>query len=92
MTIWKFPLEVVKEQKVSMPLGAEILSVQTQNIVPCMWAKVDPNAERVEVSILTHGTGHVVDPAVGLFLGTYQLAGGDLVFHVFERLPEVVNG
>lgn len=59
-TIWKFELETTGNQTLKMPIGAEILSVQTQFDKPCLWALVEPNAEKEDrvsayvLSIYTH--------------------------------------
>lgn len=89
MTIWKFPLVVDDMQEILMPDRAEVLAVQVQNDRPCIWALVDeklhPTARRVFVTI---GTGHPIPyPMATLkYVGTYQIAEGALVFHVFEKL------
>lgn len=84
MTIWKFPINVVTEQRVAMPSGAKLLTCQIQGGTPCLWALVDPKAEKESRTVLTFGTGHVADGPFGAYLGTYQLRDGMLVFHVFE--------
>lgn len=86
-SIWKFQLEVTDEQLIEMPVDAEILDVQTQNGIPCLWARVDPTAEKIKRSIITHGTGHVVPETTGIYLGSYQMEEGMLVCHVFEGNP-----
>lgn len=85
-TIWKYPLKVVDQQTIRMPERAQILSVQTQNGTPCIWALVQPDAVLLPRTINTFGTGHPIDGNPGAFVGTYQLQGGALVlvFHVFE--------
>lgn len=86
-TIWKFALgEPRGVSEVEMPAGAEVLCVQVQYGVPCVWAIVDQgSAARERRVFLTYGTGHAHDEAVrGKYLGTYQLLDGSLVFHVFE--------
>jgi hypothetical protein len=86
MTIWKYPLEVVDSQAVEMPRGATILAVQAQDDVPCIWALVDPEKPVKARTIYTYGTGHPISNMVSLstrHIGTYQIAGGKLVFHVF---------
>ena len=83
MTIWKFDLETTDQQVIQMPQGAMILSVQTQRGYPRMWALVNPAAEMGGRKINIHGTGHDVTEG-GAFIGTYQLSGGALVFHVFD--------
>lgn len=83
-SIWKFEIEVTDDQLIEMPAWAEILAVQTQNGRPCLWARVDPEATKMKRRILTHGTGHQVPSTTGDYIGTYQVQGGALVFHVFE--------
>jgi len=87
MTIWKFCLEVTDYQCLDMPRGAHLLSVQTQDGVPQLWAIVDPSAVKENRFILTVGTGNPMPAGCGSFLGTYQLYLGKQVYHVFEGLP-----
>ena len=86
-TIWKFELETTDNQTIEMPVNAEILTVQTQNEIPCIWALVDPTETKVKRFIEVFGTGHDIHYDMGVsrnYLGTYQLQGGSSVFHVFE--------
>ena len=84
-TIWKFPIETEDEQVINVPVGAEFLSVQVQHNQPCIWAKVDPQENViVREKVVIVGTGHPAKHTNGMmFLGTYQLAGGNFVGHVF---------
>jgi len=85
ITIWKFPLMVIDNQIIRMPKGAEILTVQTQNEEPCLWALVDVEAELEARFIDIFGTGHPVflfKRTNKKYIGTFQT--GQLVFHVFE--------
>ena len=79
--IWKYILLTQDEQIISMPHGAEILTVQMQH------ARVDPDNEPTDFVIITHGTGHPISYTTGSYIGTYQLDldNGLLVFHVFNR-------
>ena len=86
-TIWKFELETKHTQILKMPVGAEILTVQTKFDKPCLWALVDPNAEKEDRFIEIFLTGHPVVYNMGVdrkYISTYLLKGGSLVFHVFE--------
>lgn len=86
--IWKFPVEPQKA-KFEMPKGAEILTVQTQNETPCIWALVNPENEKETRYFEIFGTGHNVPVDMGIerkYINTFQLEGGRLVFHLFERL------
>lgn len=88
-TIWKFEIETADLNTVNMPKGAEILTVQNQMGNPCIWALVDPAQETELRAFEVFGTGHEVYCDMGIdrkYIGTYQLHGGALVFHVFERL------
>lgn len=84
--IWKFPLQYADKSTVAMPKGAKVLCVQSQREVPCVWAIVpDINAEVTqERTFAIYGTGHEHESIGGEYVGTFQLQGGALVFHVFE--------
>ena len=62
-TIWKFPLDVTDETECVMPVGSELLTVQTQGDTLCVWALVDPDpkAKTESRSFRIFGTGHVVE-------------------------------
>lgn len=88
-SIWKFPLDTTDYQKVLMPKNAQILSIQAQNEIPCIWAIVDKEAESEEREFEIFGTGHQYKDDIWFgkehsFVGTYQLNDGSLVFHCFE--------
>lgn len=87
-TIWKYLLNVTDAQNVIMPVGAEILTVQTQNESPCLWALVNPSETRTEGrNIEIFGTGHPIGYDMGVdrkYISSFQLMGGKLVYHAFE--------
>ena len=84
-TIYKYTLTVTDEQRVSMPEGAVVLSVQEQHGELCFWARVDLNAPLKYRKFRVIGTGHPIPDAKHLhYLGTAQMHGGKLVWHVFE--------
>lgn len=87
-TVYKYPLAVTDEQTVEMPAGV-ILTVQVQHGTPCLWAAVDPSSPMTKRVIRIAGTGHLIDDSIAThrYIGTFQLAGGALVFHAFEVLP-----
>jgi hypothetical protein len=88
--IYKYTLETTDKQVISLPTGAEILTVQAQNDEPQLWALVDPNEKYTEERYIEiYGTGHPVYCDMGVerrYLAAYQLSDGALVFHVFERI------
>jgi hypothetical protein len=85
--IWKYKLATTDIQTIKMPLNPRILTVQGQYGEPCLWALVDPDAKMVPITIVIHGTGHPVpEPLSLVYVGSYQLYGGDFVGHVFYRV------
>lgn len=91
--IWKFTIgEVAETFAFDMPDGARILDCQLQRGIPQLWALVDPHAPKVTRSFMLLGTGHTVDLArfdQVDHVATFQLRGGELVFHVFEVDPRL---
>lgn len=83
-TIYKYPLEIIDYQSIEIPLGSEILTVQIQNEIPCIWAIVNPDFIKIKYTFRIFGTGNPIeDDFKGSYIGTYQSQGGKLVFHVF---------
>ena len=81
-TIWKYTLE--PETEIELPVLCKILKVDSQHGRAVMWAFVDPGVEREKRKFVVYGTGHDMPDNPGVYIGTFQLKGGDLVFHVFE--------
>ena len=98
--VWKFPLEVTDLQKIRMPKNSILLTVQAQREVPCLWALVETDKESEERFIRITGektgkegeerfiriagTGHPVLEKISRYIGTFQLAKGSFIGHVFE--------
>ena len=83
--IYKYQLDITDEQRVMMPLGACVLSVQEQQGRLCMWVMVNPEQPLVESIIEIYGTGHDVNND-GSMMYHATVVMGDLVWHVFERV------
>lgn len=82
--IYKYQIEPQGVIAVGMPAGAKILSLQVQCDTLCIWALVDPEAEMVIRAFRMYGTGHDMDTPDLPHVGTFQLHGGALVFHLFD--------
>lgn len=84
--IWKFELKDVN-QKIELPTGYEILTLQTQNGQPCLWILVNPdNPKKTEVFEI-YGTGHEIHYDMGIdreYVGTWQERDGLLIWHLFR--------
>ena len=99
--VYRYKIEIGHNGPVviDMPLGAQIIHVETQHGVPCLWAVVDPDALPVEREFEVYGTGHRMREATYtteagnqgrtalIHRGTFMLEDGGLVFHLFERQP-----
>ncbi len=91
--IWKFPVPVEDEIAVGIPAGAEILCVQVEitpvgPAAPYVWALVETTAPDELRRFAWRGTGHDASGLAGArYVGTVQLLGGALVFHLFDRGP-----
>jgi hypothetical protein len=104
-TIWKFSFKIEEDVQLEMPIGARVLSVQTQNGQPCLWAIVDDQAKKEKRKFFVHGTGHKLPDVLSdhfHHLGTFQIEviqvseksthmeRGALVFHLFEWVEPLV--
>lgn len=85
-TIYKYPLEFLPEQTIEMSIGFQILDIQKQHAVPCIWALVDNDNIPLYVKIYIYGTGEEIKQTDLNYIGTYQSAEGNLVFHVFYKI------
>jgi hypothetical protein len=84
-TIWKYELKVMDYQETVMPIGAEILTVQIQKGIPCLWAVVDSSNKKEQRVFVLYGTGHTMIDTKLKFIGTFQFPEHNLVFHLFEK-------
>lgn len=81
ITIFKYELKITDEQRIDIPEGAKILSVQMQRDTPCLWAMVNTKnkLERRKIAII--GTGNPCWCPDWDFIGTIQERV--FVWHVF---------
>ena len=89
-TIYKYSFQTTDSLEIEMPSNSEVLTVQIQYGIPTMWALVDTESKIVKKKFRICGTGHKItkeDLERFLYVGTYQLSEGRLVFHLFEILP-----
>jgi hypothetical protein len=85
MRVYKYPLRIDDETRVSWHVGAKVLAVQEQNGDPYIWALIDPSQPKIAQRFRLAGTGHDIEWQDNMVhRGTFQLRGGDLVFHLFE--------
>ena len=83
MVIYKYPVSFLPgRQKIKLPEGAKILSVQVKDEEPWLWALVNSAAPMLETEIVCHLTGaHAPSEKFGQHIDTVQHRG--FVFHYF---------
>ena len=85
--IYKYPIPLTDEFTLKLPKGAKILTFQTQFDEAHVWAMVDPETKLETVSFKLFGTGHPVeDIEMFDYIGTAQMKGGLLVWHLFVHV------
>lgn len=84
-SIWKYPVSDRTHFTLSLPQGAEILSVQIQHGKPQLWALVSPQLPTEDRRFCIVGTGWDFDADGLKFIGTFQQSGGAFVLHLFEQ-------
>ncbi len=87
-SIRKYQLQPRMKQKIEMPEGAQILTVQTQVTSVCLWAMVNTKAPKEKRTIHIVSTDknvdHIHDKGM-TYIGTAQIELGNIVCHVFEE-------
>ena len=99
-SIYKYNVIEAKSGIIEGPI-IKLLSAQVQHENIVVWAEVDTDAPVRKFQVIPIGTGWPLDPPAGrkcvldthTFLGTVQLAGGALIFHVYykELTPATVE-
>lgn len=84
-TIHKFTLEVSDSFSIKSRIIKQWLYVAVQYGSPCLWVVVDLGSEVREYRLGIRGTGHVFKGSEGAYLGSFMLADGDFVGHVFRE-------
>jgi len=89
--VYKYPFEIAAEFSLEMPAPGDIVHVDMQNGVPCIWAVVWPDSGAVVTrKFRIHGTGKPWEDTVNMkHHGTLIEHPGPrpMVWHVFEVEP-----
>lgn len=91
MIIHKYTIHV-GVNKFEFPEGHKVLCVQAQGDEIQMWVAFNPDvSHKVTRYFMAFMTGVGIHERLSEFIGTIQLEGGSLVFHVFEVIPTTIN-
>ena len=90
--IWKFPVSFntinLDRFELAMPGGARILKLDIQRNEPQFWVLVNPANEIELRRFRILGTGQPFEDLNDLeYIDSYQVNGGQFVWHVFEHKP-----
>ena len=88
MKVFRWELEVTDEQKIDLPLSAQILHVapgrDPNKYAIDLWAQVPEEAPLIPTTIRIFGTGHSIDnPTRQEYIGTCVM--GSFVWHVYHE-------
>ena len=85
-TTWKFELTPgICEKKI--PVGAKILHLNEQNGNVCIWALINPYADKEYRKFLTVGTGvEIPVECENNYIGTSHTFNGKNVTHTYEMI------
>jgi hypothetical protein len=89
MTVWKFPIDAESGPiaQITMRKNAQILTAQMQGSTLCILALVNEFESSNEIrTIEIIATGQSFSPTPRKYISTFQVDGGALIFHVFEKL------
>jgi len=87
ITIYKYDVPAEDYFELELPIGAQILTVQSQFGEPHIWVLGDTEKKSEVRYFRLLGTGHdfkLNSDKVKQYIGTFQIEGGMLVFHLFE--------
>lgn len=83
-SIHKYELRVEDNQKISVPVGAIILSIQQNKGRIFIWAEVDLDETKSEEIIFhVYGTGWELEKFKGDYITT--VICGDFVWHIYKE-------
>ena len=100
-SIYKYDIIEAENNVIEGPI-TKLLTAQVQYNTIVVWAEVDTTAPNRKFQIVLVGTGWPLDALPGkkcvldshTYINTVQLAGGNLVFHVYgaEIISNPING
>jgi hypothetical protein len=85
--VWKYSIGPDGDDgtfTLEMPYGARVLAVQPQGFGVSLWALVNVEAQPQQRHFRIIATGAPFDDRNLEYVGTFQVHGGKLVFHLFE--------
>lgn len=90
MKIFKYPVPLLNNFIIELPIYSKILHFDTQNNEMFIWVAVEENNPVIDRHFYLIGTGQDFDFRVNsdverFYIGTVQLNNGKFVWHLFEE-------
>jgi len=83
--VFKYQVPLQDKFTIDLPKGSQVLSVGVQSKTAFIWTLIDDEEPIIESrKFRLSGTGHPITDKCFIFIGTFQLDGGALIFHLFE--------
>lgn len=82
-TIYKFPLQTVDRQVLSMPGSARILCAMNQHGLVTIWAEVDSSMSKEDRTFWIVGTGSNMPNVPLIYIGS--VSQPPFIWHVYEE-------
>lgn len=85
--IYKYPLEIKEKQEILLPDNHQILDVQVQNNIPCLWVLLDSDdlkpSSTHSFNIFLYATGQQFIDCGLNYISTFQMMQGSYIIHAF---------
>lgn len=82
--VYKYEIPAEDTFTMGLPAGSQVLTIQMQHGKPYIWVLLNDQDEWEERRFRLAGTGHIIDEENLDYVGTFQMHGGNLGFHLFE--------
>lgn len=83
--VFKYPIPLEDHFELELPEVNRVLKVDVQLNRPMLWVLVDPTRKTEPSKFRLAGTGHeIADGDYNEYIGSFQLSGGSLIFHLFR--------
>lgn len=82
--IYKYPLALIDNQSIKLPVNSKILYVKLQNDIPHIWVLQDKDPEFMSSNdFYMYFTGHDIKEQNTAYVGSFQI--GIHIYHLFHK-------
>jgi hypothetical protein len=88
--IWKYPIDIVGEQKVTLRRGFTPLKVEVQDDQLFLWCLVDKHQPVKDYQVFVVGTGYEVSDTITEHMFVNTVHAWPFVWHIFINHEELM--